>query len=68
MASIEFNVRTELRKFMRGRKTRVSAETLLGCIVGEYLRLSSDAERNGDGNRDSTKWLEDLFSLKDPRA
>jgi hypothetical protein len=62
MAYTRFNVTAELRKFLKGKKTKVDAETLLLVIGGRYLEALKD--RRSD---DSVHWLERLYNLEDPR-
>ena len=65
----KFNVMAELRKFSRGRKTKVEPYVLLRLIVDGYLGWTGagagDVAACPD---DSLAFLEQLYRLEDPRV
>jgi len=61
MSATKFNVETELRKLAKGKKTRVSAQTLAICLLPEVAAAKPKAG-------DEVQFLDRLFRLEDPRA
>ena len=63
MAYQKFNIRTELTKFVQGRKTEVEPCVLLMCIADDYLDAATPICSN-----DSVGFLERLYGLDDTRG
>jgi len=62
----KFHISTEVRKVMKGKKTKVPLESIILAIGPRYLEMLKDAEAQA-GERADLDELERLFRLKDPR-
>lgn len=60
MAYVKFNINRELRKFLKGGKTKVDPASLLFAIGDRHLDMLQD--------RADADWLEQLYRLEDPRG
>jgi hypothetical protein len=62
MAFLKYNIKTELQKLAKGKRTRVS-HRVLAIHALDYVE-AVDTQRKISGD---VEFLEQLFSLKDPR-
>ena len=66
MSYLKFHVPTEVRKALKGKKTKVDALSLLHAIGPQYLEMVKAAEAQAYEQKDITE-LERMFRLDDPR-
>jgi hypothetical protein len=64
MAYVKIHIPTELRKLAAGKRTKVSAESLLHLTLGHTLDALQAAEPEAG---DAVEFLERLFSIPDTR-
>jgi hypothetical protein len=61
-----FHIPTEVRKALKGKKTKADLHSLFHAIAPEYLQMLKVAEAQSDEQKDVDK-LERMFRLEDPR-
>jgi hypothetical protein len=71
MHVIKFNVATEVRKVLKGKKTKVPLESLILAIGPKYLEMLKAAKEQAGEQADEqadVAELERRFRLEDPRG
>lgn len=63
----KFSIPTEVRKAMKGKKTKVSLESIILAIGPHYLGMVNAAKGQASGQKAIAE-LERIFCLEDPRG
>ena len=66
MGFAKYSIPTEVRKSLRGKRTKVDIVVLFHAIAPQYLRMLK-AEAVAAGGQKGVDELERLFRLEDPR-
>ena len=67
MSLTKVNVNTELRKWLKGKETKVPVDAFLQEAVRFYLEAGKTAKAEAGEPKDIA-WLERMFRLEDPRS
>jgi hypothetical protein len=67
MSLTRFHIPTEVRKALKGKKTKVSIESLFHAIAPQYLEMRKVLTAEAGEQQDVAE-LERLFRLEDPRG
>ena len=64
---VRYDIPTEVRKVLRGKPTKATAESLVHAMAPRYFAsLKMEAEQAGE--QKAVAWLERMFGLEDPRG